>query len=302
MLCITYRQCAVNSSCCSPGQPGSLLLLQSWQSHTSPRAAGLQSKASARGTLCSTATWEVLLCRTGCSLQVSQALGSCSNLGGVTLHQGLLDYTSELYRASFIPLRRMTLNKPPAHKRLLRLTGTLLLAWGAIAGAGMIAGKARGAGRDGKWSHLPLPQPVEKVLQEVEEAGKAAGKALGDVAVTAMTAPVHGIGEIGNKLKQVVNVGIKAEHELQHGVGKATHTAVEIAEETAGVGPAATKVPKGKVHGDLPGQTTLPGPVKRFRKAVVGRAVAAGTMVGKPFGKLLKHRVTHQVAEHLGAF
>jgi hypothetical protein len=230
-------------------------------------------------------------------LQVSQALGACSNLGGVSLHQGLLDYTAQLYQVSFVPLRSMLPPKEPRSKQLLRLLGYSLLAWSAAAGVQALQqrGYLKKFGGKLKRQHGELQGPVGAVIGAVEEAGEAAGKILGDVSSAAVALP-------GGILK-AAKVGAKAEKGLQHGIGSAAAAVVDIAEEAAGKDEGGSSG-DGLVRGWVPprGHGQQKNPAARLRDAVIGRTMALGGVVSRPFTKFVRHKAVQTVADQLGAF
>lgn len=220
---------------------------------------------------------------------MSQALGSCSNLGGISLHQGLLDYTAQLYQVSFVPLRTMQPSKPPVRRRLLRWLGYGLLAWGTAAGLNALA--HRDSARDGTAGRAgegPVGKVIAGVAASVEEAGEAAGKMLEGVTKSAAHMP-------GSLLK-AAHIGAKGATKAEHGLGTAVATVAEVAEETAGAvaGPV--------VHGQVGRDGSGSGAGRRFRDAIVGRAIGVGAVVGKPFGKFMQHKMVHEFAKQLGAF
>ncbi|WIA30795.1 hypothetical protein OEZ86_000854 [Tetradesmus obliquus] len=221
-------------------------------------------------------------------MQVSQALGACSNLGGVSLHQGLLDYTAQLHRVSFVPLRSMLPPKEPQHKRLLRWLGYGLLAWSAAAGVQALRKDKQGKRRD-------VVGPVAAMMATVGEAGEAAGKLMQDVTSAAAALP--------GGVMRAAKVGAKAEKGLQHGLGSAAAAVVDIAEEAAGKDDGSSSG-DGLVRGWVPPKNdgNRRNPAARLRDAVIGRTMALGGVVSRPFTKFVRHKAVQTVADQLGAF
>ncbi|KAF6254780.1 hypothetical protein COO60DRAFT_286528 [Scenedesmus sp. NREL 46B-D3] len=227
-------------------------------------------------------------------IQVSQALGACSNLGGVSLHQGLLDYTAQLYRVSFVPLRSQQPARDPQRKRLLRRLGYVLLAWGAAAGVQALRqrGQLRLGGRRPRDEALG---PIGAVLATVGDAGEAAGKLIGEVSSAAVALP-------GGMLK-AAKVGAHAEKGLQHGIGNAAAAVVDIAEEAAGKD-SDDSSGDGVVRGWVPPRSSghQRNPAARLKDAVIGRTMSIGGVLSRPFTKFVRHRAVQTVADQLGAF
>eukprot|EP00775_Hariotina_reticulata_P005855 gene5855-6096_t len=234
-------------------------------------------------------------------MQVSQALGSCSNLGGVSLHQGLLDYTTELYRTSFAPLKSVAIQKRPLTRRLLRLAGATLLLYGAAAGltAALPEEQRRKwhVANTIRWGRHNVGGDrggMEQLGKVLESTGDVVGQAVSGAAAAAVHVPSRGVGFLGEQLKKVVHVGAKAERGVEGGLSRAAQAVAEVAEETAG---------STVVHGVVPSSDGAgKGRLGRFKDAVLGRTLAAGAVVSRPFTRLIRHRVVHDVATHLGAF
>lgn len=224
------------------------------------------------------------------TLQVSQALGSVSNLGGASLHQGLLDYTGQLHNVSFVPLRTIPQTRRSRTKQLLKLAAYTLLASGVLTG---ISGAAERFRKDHPDDTGPRGQ-VGQVLAGVVEVGEAAGEVL--TSMTSVAAKVPG------QLAKAVRIGGHAEKDLEHGVGDAVHAVEDVVVEVAG---ETSDGMGGKVvYGNVPGSRgNVSG--KRtggFRDAVLGRVMRVGGVLGKPFVRVARHRVAHELAKDLGAF
>jgi len=224
----------------------------------------------------------------------------------VALHQGLLDYTTELYCTSFVPLRSVVVQRRPVKRRLLRLAGVVFLMYGATAGLSAALPEAqrrklnigsvlrrlrRGSRNDGGEQCGGIMVSVGTVLESTAEV---VGQAASGVAGAVARVPSEGVGLLGRQFDKVVHVGAQAERGVEGGLSKAAQTVVEVAEATAD---------STVVHGEVPNSDGAgKGRLGRFKDAVLGRTLAAGALISRPFTRLIQHRVVHDVATHLGAF
>eukprot|EP00878_Enallax_costatus_P010354 GHUV01010807.1.p1 GENE.GHUV01010807.1~~GHUV01010807.1.p1 ORF type:complete len:238 (+),score=45.10 GHUV01010807.1:1705-2418(+) len=214
------------------------------------------------------------------AMQVSQALGSVSNLGGASLHQGLLDYTGQLHKVSFVPLRTIPQTRKSRSKQLLRAAAYTLLASGILAGIGGVTDHFRK-------EHKDEPKgPVGQVLAGVGEVSAAAGEVLSNVTSVA--------AEIPGKLAQVVAGG---ENKAGEGIGNAVEAVGDLAEDAGG-----TNSDNNVVYGNVPRCKVVPGAGGRMKDAFLKRVMGVGGVVGKPFVRFAKHRFAHELAKDLGAF
>jgi hypothetical protein len=222
----------------------------------------------------------------------------------VALHQGLLDYTTELYRTSFVPLKSVAVQRRPVRRRLLRLAGVVFLMYGATAGLSAALPEAqrkklnignvlrRGSRKDVGEQCADIMVSVGTVLESTAEV---VGQAASGVAGAVARVPSGGVGLLGRQFHKVVHMGAQAERGVEGGLSKAAQTVVGVAEATADSSTV--------VHGEVPNSDGAgKGRLGRFKDAVLGRTLATGALISRPFTRLIQHRVVQDVATHLGAF
>lgn len=207
-------------------------------------------------------------------------MGTCSNLGGLGLHQGVLDYTTDLYHHQFIPLRRY---KAPGStlRGKVRLLGKIVLVSAMLVGA------------NSAWKVLGLPAYGQ--LFRGKRGRKAGGKpgmtgeflsgaqrTLSGIPHAITHLPAAGVGAVKGAVSQIAKIGSKAEHEVGH-----------VAEA---IGEAE---PPSEVHGAV---EPPPGPLKRARQRIIGGTFGLLGRATKPIAGAVQHTVSRSVAEKMGAF
>ena len=103
------------------------------------------------------------------------ALSACSNLGGLGLHQGIVDYSTELYYKTFTPLRSI---KPQVtmQQKIRRGLGALLVTYGLAETVRWSAERARD-GEGGRRGRKPkVIKAAEQAAEQIAQGAAAAGK------------------------------------------------------------------------------------------------------------------------------